>query len=74
MNEVMKEVWIALAKFAAVGIIALILLAIGKYGERRSAIEERAAYLEGRFGIDHATAMVFAEEEVGSAKAGHQES
>ena len=50
----------------ALAAIALIILMC--WNVSRRPVEERAAYLEGRFGIDHATAIAYAEDEVNSEK------
>ena len=49
-----------IATLAALVAFAVLVLAACFWAGRRSAQAERAAYLEGRWGLDHETAMAYA--------------
>jgi len=53
---------------ALMALATLALIVLFCWHVSRRPVDERAAYLEGRFGIDHATAIAYAEEEVNSEK------
>jgi len=48
----------------AIIVAALIALFVVMANAFHRPVRERAAYLEGRWGVDHATAMAYAESEV----------
>ena len=58
---------------AALLVLALAALAWMVWNAKTSPVRERAAYLEGRWDLDHATAMAFARAEfAASAQAGKE--
>ena len=58
---------------AALLVLALAALAWMVWNAKTSPVRERAAYLEGRWDLDHATAMAFAKAEfAASAQAGKE--
>lgn len=48
-------------------VLALAALAFVVWNAKTSPVKERAAYLEGRWDLDHATAMAFAKAEFAAA-------
>ena len=64
-DEILREEDAREARIQNTVIVALLVLTAVYFGwlgwmKARQPVVERAAYLEGRWGLDHATAMVYA--------------